>query len=310
MIIKTPVYNVESDICDNSIIATRLKVLEESVSSLIKETKKRSDTTKYASCGWVNSTNNNNSNNRFPIHDTVSNKIAMNNAASYMPSTNNEVNNEVPMYNEVNNGVPMYNGVNNGSFMNNVSSTPTNMTYADIVRNTTLENVSMGPSIDVKGPTKKEEWRLVQPKNKETDTMRWRQRLNILSGTASDESGCNSFSADIHLVAYGVAKQVTGIQLSHFLQERGLNVLRCDLLTKYENARSLAYKISIRSRDYEKAQDPNIWPLRLGVRLFKYFKKRNVYTGGLEREQKREVTGPRKVRMVRFKDQVGYSDFI
>ena len=163
----------------------------------------------------VNSSNNNNNNNnnKFPIHDTVSNKIAMNNAASYMPSTNNEVNNEVPMYNEVNNGVPVYNGDNNGSLMNNVSSTLTNRTYADIVRNTTLENVSMGPSIDVKGPTKKEEWRLVQPKNKETGTMRWRQRLNILSGTACDESGGNSFSADTHLVAYGVAKQVTGIQL-------------------------------------------------------------------------------------------------
>ena len=168
----------------------------------------------------------------------------------------------------------------------------------------------MGPSIDVKGPTQKEEWRIVQPKNKETGTMRWRQRLNILSGTASDESGSNSFSANIHLVAYGVAKQVTGIQLSHFLQERGLSVLSCDLLTKYENARSLAYKISIRSRDYEKAQDLNIWPLTVGVRLFKYFKKRNVNTGGIKREQRREVTDPRKVRMVRFKDQVGYSDFI
>ena len=308
MIIKTPVYNVESDICDNSIIATRLKVLEESVSSLIKETKKRSETvtplnTHHAddssnSSEMVNSTNNNNNNNRFPIHDTVSNKIAMNNAASYMPSTNNEVNN----------GVPMYNGVNNGSLMNNVSSTPTNMTYADIVRNTTLGKFGMGSSIDVKGPTQKEGWRLVQPKKKETGTMRWRQRFNILSGTASDESGSNSFSADIHLVAYGVAKQVTEIQ--HFLQERGLNVLSCDLLTKYENARSLAYKISIRSRDYEKAQDPNIRPLRVGVRLFKYFKKRNVNTGGIEREQKREITDPRKVRMVRFKDQVVYSDFI
>ena len=72
----------------------------------------------------------------------------------------------------------------------------------------------MGPSIDVKGPTQKEEWRLVQPKNKETGTMRWRQRLNISSGTASDESGSNSFSADIRLVAYGVAKQVTGIHTS------------------------------------------------------------------------------------------------
>ena len=42
MIIKTPVYNIESDQCDNNIIATRLKILEESASSLIKETKEKS----------------------------------------------------------------------------------------------------------------------------------------------------------------------------------------------------------------------------------------------------------------------------
>ena len=67
------------------------------------------------------------------------------------------------------------------------------------------------PSTNEKGPVRNEEWRIVQPKNKERGTMQWRQRLNILSGTASDESGSNSFSADIHLVAYGVAKKITGI---------------------------------------------------------------------------------------------------
>ena len=48
-----------------------------------------------------------------------------------------------------------------------------------------------------KGPTQNEEWRIVRPKNKETGTMQWRQRLNISSGTARDESGSNAFSADI-----------------------------------------------------------------------------------------------------------------
>ena len=98
MIIKTPVYNVDSDICDNSRIATRLKVLEEYVSSLI---------TMY-----------NGVNNGVPMYNGVNNGVPMYNG----------VNNGVPMYNGVNNGVPMYNGVNNGSLMNNVSSTPTNMT--------------------------------------------------------------------------------------------------------------------------------------------------------------------------------------
>ena len=75
-------------------------------------------------------------------------------------------------------------------------------------------------------------WTLVQPKTQEMRTKQWRQCLNILRGTASNESGNKSLSADIHLVAYGVAKHVTGIQLSHFLENQGLNVLSCDFVNK------------------------------------------------------------------------------
>ena len=92
--------------------------------------------------------------------------------------------------------------------------------------------------------------------------MQWQQRLNILTGIASDESDSNCVSAGIHLVTYRVAKEITG---SHFSQECGLNVLSCDLLTKYENA----HKISTRS------YVPKICPLRVGGRLFKYSKNRN-----------------------------------
>ena len=56
---------------------------------------------------------------------------------------------------------------------------------------------------------------------------------------------------------------VTGIQLSHFLENRGLNVLSCDLLTKYEQSRSLAYNVSIKSCHFEKAQNPEVWPYRV-----------------------------------------------
>ena len=53
------------------------------------------------------------------------------------------------------------------------------MTYANIVRNASMEDVTTGPSTNEKDPTQNEEWRIVQPKNKETGTMQWRQRLNI-----------------------------------------------------------------------------------------------------------------------------------
>ena len=58
------------------------------------------------------------------------------------------------------------------------------------------------------------------------------ERLDILRGTATCESEGESLSADVHLVAFGVKKNVTGLQLSHWLARKGLQVLSCDLLTK------------------------------------------------------------------------------
>ena len=98
----------------------------------------------------------------------------------------------------------------------------------------------------------------------------WRGKLNTIRGTAKQED--KSLAADIHLVAYGVSKNVPGVQLSQFLATKGLKVLNCELLTKYEGARSLAYKITIKSCDLDIAQDPNTWPDKVGIRLFQFFK--------------------------------------
>ena len=125
-------------------------------------------------------------------------------------------------------------------------------------------------------------WTNVSSKNQKEKT--WRQRLNILRGTATSESDSEVLSADIHLVAFGVAKHVSGIQLSHFLEGKGLHVLSCDLLTKYEGARSLSYKVTIKSCDFDKAKNPELWPYRVGVRLFKFFNARN---------ERKDVSGAR-----------------
>ena len=75
-------------------------------------------------------------------------------------------------------------------------------------------------------------------------------------------------------MAYGVATHVTGIELSKFIEDKGIEVLDCVLLTKYEHARTLSYKVTIRACDYEKSQDASIWPYRIGVRPFKNAKSR------------------------------------
>ena len=142
-------------------------------------------------------------------------------------------------------------------------------TWADITVQKYKKLPVTKPSNDI---TEDNGWTTVQKKSNNNKVIRtWRQRLDILRGTAISETEGESLSADIHLVAYGVAKNVTGIQLSQWLAGKGLRVLSCDLLTKYEGARSLSYKITVKSCDYDKAHNPEIWPARVGVRLFKFF---------------------------------------
>ena len=101
----------------------------------------------------------------------------------------------------------------------------------------------------------------------------WRNKLSSIRGTSKTDGG--SLSADTHLVAYGVSKNVTGPQLSQFLERKGLHIINCELLTKFEGARSLAYKITVKSSDLKMAQNPSMWPEKVGVRLFQFFKSQD-----------------------------------
>ena len=111
------------------------------------------------------------------------------------------------------------------------------------------------------------EWIRVEHRNNARKS--WRQKANILRGTAKCES--EMLSADIHLVVYGLAKHVTGLQLSRFIESKDIKILGYDILTKYEGARSISFKITIRSCDYEKITNSDIWPIGVGIRQFKFF---------------------------------------
>ena len=99
----------------------------------------------------------------------------------------------------------------------------------------------------------------------------WRRALNILHGTADSQ---NTLAADVDLVAYGVAKNATADGLKSFLETRGISVVQCVNLTTFEHARTHSYKVTIKASEYEKATKPEVWPFRVGVRLFKQFKKK------------------------------------
>ena len=64
-----------------------------------------------------------------------------------------------------------------------------------------------------------EKWTKVTDKTKKNNAAKtWRQRLNILRGTAVNDNEGESLSADVHLVAYGLSKKVTGYSCHNGLQ--------------------------------------------------------------------------------------------
>ena len=98
-----------------------------------------------------------------------------------------------------------------------------------------------------------------------------------LHGTSHDENGI-TLAADIDLVAFGVRKNVTAIELSRFLEKKGLPTLDCKLLTTFQGARTNSYKVTIKSCDYQKSQDPSIWLYRVRVMQFKHIKRKALET--------------------------------
>ena len=115
-----------------------------------------------------------------------------------------------------------------------------------------------------------------------------------LYGTAQGQTNDLQLAADIHLVAKGVGKQVTAIRLAEFLESRGMKVVDCELLTTYENARSLSYKVTIKASDYVKSRDPATWPYRVSVHPYRI--RREFGFKQVDREFKRKEPDSRNNR--------------
>ena len=100
-----------------------------------------------------------------------------------------------------------------------------------------------------------------------------RRPSTLLFGKAKDgnqESEKFLFAADVNLVASGVSKDATPEQLKEFIVSKGIQVTDIELLTNHKvEARYYSYRIAIKAADYDKALQPEVWPYRVGVRLFK-----------------------------------------
>ena len=123
-------------------------------------------------------------------------------------------------------------------------------------------------------------WRNVQPSGRQQPRNSQQQQKPTTprrNPTLVYGNGGNSntdkfkLAADVNLVASGVSKDASPDQLRDFIIAKGVQVTDVELLTKFnkEEAISYTYRISIKPEDYEKALNPDVWPHRVGVRLFK-----------------------------------------
>ena len=94
---------------------------------------------------------------------------------------------------------------------------------------------------------------------------------NIFRGNSSEDS---SLSADVDLVASGVAKDADEDKLKEFLKSKGIDVLKVECLTKPElvlenKVRSKTMKVTVKASELDKAMKPEVWPSRVGVRHYR-----------------------------------------
>ena len=115
---------------------------------------------------------------------------------------------------------------------------------------------------------------------------RFRKKSVLVYGkaTTGKDDREEILAADVELVATGVAKDATTEQLKECIVAKGIDVLEIKKLTTFEQARTNTFKIKIKAAQYTKAMDPDIWPLRVGVRHYRQ-PRREQNTGTSWNEQ-------------------------
>ena len=107
-----------------------------------------------------------------------------------------------------------------------------------------------------------------------------RRPSTILFGKAKvgKDNTENILAANVNLVATGVAKDATANQLKEFIEAKGIEVVETELLTQHPEARTNTFRIVIKSRGYDKAMNPDVWPYRVGVRIFRPKRTQNSWS--------------------------------
>ena len=113
------------------------------------------------------------------------------------------------------------------------------------------------------------------------------KKRNIFHGKANptesenETTEENNLAADVELVAFGVNKEAKPEDLKKFLIDKGIKVTEVKCLTRIElltedKVRSKTMKVTVKAAEHEKAMNPDLWPLRVGVRYYRAQSRRQT----------------------------------
>ena len=113
--------------------------------------------------------------------------------------------------------------------------------------------------------------------NSETNQPEKKRRIEkqqIVTGTRSNTTRkMKSPPADIFV--YGIPRDTTKEDIVEDLAESEIQIIPGDIqLMSKGNPTVVSYRISVKAEDLSKALDPTVWPLRVKVREFIYYKRR------------------------------------
>ena len=104
----------------------------------------------------------------------------------------------------------------------------------------------------------------------------------------------NTNSSDVIVVAKGIATHIKERHLINYLERQGMTVKNCQILTKHENPRALAFKVTINAQHY----DESLWPPGVTVAPFK---EKNAQ---ISRASRNGIS--KNTKNVQWKDQDGW----
>ena len=263
MVMKTPTFNADTAACNNDVLATRIKKLEETISTALSADKGNILHGKRDSI-QSHSTNDN------PAANSVYNKTTDKHVSwADVVTTNNVRMSHIDL--PTNTSIADREGFINSPMNMQSPVTHTRMqtpnisgfvsgngTFQEPLTESVYQGQTQYPSNGIE---------YYAPFNQiPHDGIQKESEKSVVYGTKHDTS---LTAADVEIVVFGVAKDVTCYQIATYAEEQGIKIINCELLTSWSEARSHTFKLTVKANQTETALCESVWPFGVGVRRFR-----------------------------------------